>query len=127
MLVVNVEDFAADNIHHRTSMQIMEFFCVRHDEVSRPEQRYFFFGEWDRHHGEWAKIILENAEPCQDLRCGNRYRHDRWLLQPRWALMWQSQFSRKNEMPRLKNPGWQVFFPFPSRPSLPVCDCIGCL
>jgi len=29
-----VEGFAADNVHHRASVQIVEFFCVRHDEVS---------------------------------------------------------------------------------------------
>src|ERR1700731_3650113 len=111
-----MEGLTADNIHHRTSVQIVEFFCVRHDEVSRPEQLYFFLGEWDRHHGEWAKIILENAEPCQHLRCCNWHRHDGWLLQPRWALTWQSQFAREDEMPPLKDPGWQVFFPFSSCP-----------
>jgi hypothetical protein len=35
---------------------------MRHDEVSGPEQIYFFLRKWHRHHGEWAKIVLESAE-----------------------------------------------------------------
>ena len=32
-----MEALTADNVHHRASVQIVEFFCVRHDEVSRPQ------------------------------------------------------------------------------------------
>jgi hypothetical protein len=56
-----VEALTADNVHHRTPVQIIESFCMRHNEVSRPEQIYFFLGEWDRHHREWAKIVFERA------------------------------------------------------------------
>src|ERR1017187_5451822 len=38
ILVVNVKGFATDNIQHRSTMQIMECFCVRHDEVSSSEE-----------------------------------------------------------------------------------------
>jgi hypothetical protein len=33
-----MERFSTDNIHHRTPVQIIKFFCVRHDEVSGPER-----------------------------------------------------------------------------------------
>jgi len=65
MLVVNMEAFTADYIHHRASVQVIEFFGVRHDEESRPERvsDCFTFREWDCDHCEWAKNILENAKP----------------------------------------------------------------
>ena len=64
MLVVDVEGFTADNVHHRSSMQIIEFFRVRHDEVTGPEgvSHCFPFREWDGDHREWTKIIFESAE-----------------------------------------------------------------
>ena len=95
-----MEGLTADNIHHRTSVQIVELFCVRHDEVSRPEPIYLFLGAWDRHHGGWANIVVENAKTCQDLRCSDRYRHDRWLFQPRWRPLRKTEFPREDEMPR---------------------------
>src|SRR5580700_7405223 len=123
MLVVNMEAFTADYIHHRASVQVIEFFGVRHDEESRPERvsDCFTFREWDCDHCEWAKNILENAKPFPDLRSSNRYRHDSWLLKPRRWFAWEAKFARKDEMPRLKNPWRQIFFPFPFRPALPIC------
>jgi hypothetical protein len=45
-------------------MQVIEFFCVRHDEVFGPERvsDCFPIGEWDCDHRERTKIILEAAE-----------------------------------------------------------------
>jgi hypothetical protein len=47
VFVIDVECLAADDVHYRASMQIIEFVCVRHDEVSAPERVLdcFSFGE----------------------------------------------------------------------------------
>jgi hypothetical protein len=62
-----VEGFAADDIDHRTPVQIVKFLCARHDEVSGEEgiSDCYPFGEGHCDHCEWAKVILEDAEPCQ--------------------------------------------------------------
>src|SRR5438876_996361 len=105
-------------------MQVIEFFCVGHDEVTGPELAHFFFGEWNSNSSKGPKTILETTEPCQHLRCGNWNRHDRWLLQPARRLMWRTQFPRKDKVPRFKDPGRQVFFPSQSSRSLPVRDSV---
>ena len=66
ILIVDVEGLATNNVYHRTPMQIIKFFCMRHDEVSLPERVFdrFPFGKWNRDYGEWAKIICENTECC---------------------------------------------------------------
>ena len=84
----------------------------------------FLLGERNGHDSEGTEIILETAEPFQDLRCCNWHRHDRWLLQPAWRHMWKTKLSRKDKMPRLKDPGRQVFVPFPACPSLPICNTV---
>jgi len=63
-----MEAFTADYIQHRASVQVIEFFGVRHDEVSGPERVFdrFPFRKWDCHHGEWTKIILESAKSFPD-------------------------------------------------------------
>ena len=43
VLIVNVEALSVDDVHHRTPVQIMQFFSVRRDEVSRPEQLTSFW------------------------------------------------------------------------------------
>ena len=63
VFVINVEGCATDDVHHGTSMQIIEFFRMGHDEVSRPEQAYFPFGEWHGDDSEWTEFILETAKP----------------------------------------------------------------
>src|SRR5215813_3134900 len=106
-------------------MQIIEFFRIGHDEVSGPEQACFSFGEWNGDGSEWTEFILETAKPFYDLRRGNWYGHDRRLLQPTWRRMWKTKLSRKDKMPRLKDPRRQVFCPFPPCSSLPVCNGVG--
>ena len=86
-------------------MQVIEFFCVGHDEVSSPELACFFLGEWNSDRSEWTKAILETTEVCQHLRRCNWNCHDRWLLQPAWRLMRKIQFPREDKMPCLKDPG----------------------
>ncbi len=41
-----------------------------------------------------------------------------------WRPIWKAEFPRDDEVPRLINPWRQVLFPFSSRPSLPVCNCV---
>src|SRR6266581_6524931 len=118
---MNVEGLAADNIDHRTPVQIVEFFRIAHDEESRPKLPYLLLGERNTRDSEGTEFIPETAEPLQHLRCCNRHRHDRWLLQPAWRHIWKTQPSRKDKMPHLKDPGRQVFVPSPACPSLPVC------
>ena len=60
---MNIERRAADNIDHRTPVQIVEFFRIGHDEVSRPKLAYFLLGERNGHDSERTEFILETAEP----------------------------------------------------------------
>src|ERR1700692_2091272 len=43
--IVNEEGFTADNIDHRSSVQIIRFGGVLHDEKSRPKQVRFLLGK----------------------------------------------------------------------------------
>src|SRR5579864_4527802 len=125
MLVVDVEGFTTGNVHHLASVQVIDFFRMRHDEVTRPKQTAFLLGKWNGHHRERPDIILETAKAFPGLRCCDWYGHDGWLLQPRWWPVGKTKFPREDEVPRLINPWRQVFFPFPVCPSLPVSNRVG--
>src|SRR4051794_29838532 len=101
-----MQRLTADNVHHRTPVQIIEFFGLRHDEISSPERLCdcFSFRQRDGHHREWATLIFEDTQTREYLRRSNWNSHDRWLFQPRWRFMWKTEFPRQVEVPSLINP-----------------------